>query len=155
MAITIKPVEHVGQYAFAALILLLSLLLWGSVASAGPKIDPAEAHQRALAGEITLIDVRAPKEWRETGTPEHALLITMHGKDGVGGFVAGVAAAMGGDKSKPVALICAAGGRSSRLQAALEKEGYTHVIDVAEGVEGGLFSKGWQARGLPLVVYEY
>ena len=153
MATTVKTVGEIGRYPLAALILLA--LAWTSEAWAGPKIDPAEAHRRVQAGEITLIDVRAPREWRDTGTPEHALLITMHGKEGVQGFVADVSAAIDGDKSRPIALICAAGGRSSRLQSALEENGFTHVIDVREGVSGGLFSRGWKGRGLPLISYEH
>ena len=141
------------SYATAAFVVILTA--WAISAWAGPEISPAEAHRRAQAGEITLIDVRSPKEWRDTGTPEHALLITMHGKKGVDGFVRGVEAAMDGDKSKPVALICAAGGRSSRLQSQLEKQGFTTVFDVGEGVEGGLFAKGWKDRGLPLVPYTH
>lgn len=141
-----------GALTLASLVLILIGL--GGDVLAGPKIDPAEAHRRAQAGDITLIDVRSPQEWRETGTPENALLITMHGKNGISGFVSNVEAATGGDRSRPVALICAAGGRSSNLQARLEKQGFKTVIDVSEGVEGGLFSKGWKGRGLPLVTYE-
>lgn len=154
IAKSFKTAGPLGRHSLAALVLLVCLSFWAPATTAGPQIDPTEAHRRAQAGEITLIDVRAPREWRETGTPEHALLITMHGENGVDGFVSAVKAAVDGDRSKPVALICAAGGRSSRLQSQLKKQGFSNVIDVSEGVVGGLLSKGWRGRSLPLIGYE-
>ena len=83
---------------------------------------PAEAHRRAESGG--------------TGTPENALFISMHGKDEINGFVRDVAAATAGDKSKPIELICSAGGRSAPLQSHLEKQGFKNVINMREGVKG-------------------
>ena len=60
----------------------------------------------------------------------------MHGKNEINGFVRDVAAAAGGDKSKPIELACSAGGRSAPLQSHLEKQGFKNVIDVREGVKG-------------------
>ncbi len=140
-----------------ALVLILAVFaapLWVPSALAGPLIDPAEAHRMTQAGEILLVDVRRPSEWRASGTPQGALLITMHGARGVDGFADAVEAALDGDKTKRVALICAAGGRSSYLQGQLEARGFKTVYDVGEGVVGGLFSEGWKARGLPMTAYK-
>lgn len=139
-----------------ALVVFLSVFavpLWVGSASAGPEIDPVEAHRMTQAEKVILVDVRSPKEWQDTGTPQGALLITMHGERGVDGFADAVEAALKGDKSKPVALICAAGGRSSYLQGQLEARGFKTVYDVGEGVVGGLLSKGWKKRGLPMNAY--
>lgn len=139
-----------------ALVLILAVPaapLWATAAIAGPQIDPVEAHKLSQAGEVLLVDVRSPKEWQDTGTPQGAQLITMHGKRGVDGFVEAVETALKGDKSKPVALICAAGGRSSYLQRQLEARGFKAVYDVEAGVVGGLMSKGWKKRGLPMNSY--
>jgi rhodanese-related sulfurtransferase len=57
---------------------------------------------------------------------------------------------LGGDKSKPVALICAQGVRSSRLSRTLRKGGYTNIIDVPEGMTGSYAGPGWIERGLPI-----
>lgn len=132
---------------------LFFALLIAPAALAGPQVDPARAHQLVQAKKVVLVDVRRPDEWRASGTPRGALLITMHGKRGVDGFVDALKAALDGDKTRPVALICAAGGRSSYLQGQLEARGFKTVYDVEEGVMGGLLSKGWKARGLPMNTY--
>ena len=64
--------------------------------------------------------------------------------------VSGEEAATGGDKTKPLALICRTGNRTSFLQAELKKRGYTSIINVAEGVVGGPFGPGWLKAGLPV-----
>jgi rhodanese-related sulfurtransferase len=58
------------------------------------------------------------------------------------------------DKNKPIAIICAAGGRSVRVCQALQSEGYNFVFDVAEGVNGGQYGIGWVQKNLPLVAYD-
>ncbi len=107
-----------------------------------------EAHRRASAGEIVLVDIRTPEEWRETGVPASAQAITMH--QDVAKFFAALGAATKGDRTKAVALICRTGNRSAALQAELIKAGYNNVIDVAEGVVGGRHGAGWLKAGLPI-----
>ena len=106
-----------------------------------------EAHAKAQAGEIVLVDIRTPEEWRETGVPASAHAITMHQDPRV--FVRQLMTAMGGDRHRPLALICRTGNRSSSMQAALAKAGFTRVLDVAEGVAGSSYGKGWFRAGLP------
>lgn len=141
------------RLAFILILAVFAAPLWATPAIAGPRIDPPEAHRMAQAEKVILVDVRSPKEWQDTGTPQGALLITMHGARGVDGFAEAVEAALDGDKTRPVALICAAGGRSSYLQGQLEARGFKTVYDVGEGVMGGLLSKGWKKRGLPMSAY--
>ena len=57
--------------------------------------------------------------------------------------------AVGGDKSKPVALICASGTRSNRAHRFLESQGFTNLYDVREGMMGRGDAPGWLKRGLP------
>ena len=111
-------------------------------------MTPIVAHQRAASGDIVLIDIRTPEEWRETGVPASAQAITMHQE--APKFLAALEAATKGDRSKPVALICRTGNRSATLQAELARVGYTNVIDVAEGVIGGRNGAGWLKAGLPV-----
>jgi len=49
-----------------------------------------------------------------------------------------------------VALICAAGVRSSVARVLLEAEGFEHVLDIGEGMLGSGNGPGWLARGLPV-----
>jgi rhodanese-related sulfurtransferase len=117
------------------------------VAFAGNAIDPPTALRLAGNDEITLIDIRTPREWEKTGVGESANPIDMRRED----FVAALDALVGNDRSKPVALICARGVRSARLSNALTQAGYTNIIDVPEGMLGSDAGPGWLKRGLPVV----
>jgi rhodanese-related sulfurtransferase len=48
------------------------------------------------------------------------------------------------DKSKPVLLYCAVGGRSEEAMTAMKKAGYTDVVDLANGFNG------WKRSNLPV-----
>lgn len=113
----------------------------------GDTLTPQQAHALAKSGEITLIDIRRPDEWKKTGLPEGGVGIDMRRDD----FVAALLAQLGGDSSRPVALICARGVRSDRTSARLQAAGFTRVIDVPEGMLGSRAGAGWLKRGLPVV----
>lgn len=130
--------------------LMLALAVTAPVA-AGDVIDSKAALAGVSAGEITLIDVRSPEEWRKTGLPKGAMAVTIHGPDGMAGFVANATRAVKGRKDKPVALICARGWRSWRAANALRKAGFTRIINVREGMLGNPFDgPGWLDRKLPV-----
>jgi rhodanese-related sulfurtransferase len=112
----------------------------------GPAIDPAQAAQGIAAGEITLVDIRRPDEWADTGSGAGALRIDMRDAD----FVAQLTAAVDGNRDAPIALICARGVRSARLANQLAASGFTNIINVPEGMLGSSSGPGWIARGLPL-----
>ena len=116
-------------------------------ASQTSRIGASEAYELSMRGDIILIDVRTPGEWKKTGIGASARAISMH----LPGFFDKINAAVRGDKSKAIALICARGNRSNRMQTALVERGYTNVIDVAEGMLGSRAGPGWIAKGLPLV----
>lgn len=117
----------------------------------GPVMTPTEAHKKAVAGEVLLVDIRHEAEWQATGIAPEAKPISMH--QNIADFVKQLTAAAGGDKAKPVALICAEGVRSTHLQRALKLYGFTDVINVAEGMAGGRFGPGWLKAGLPVTPY--
>lgn len=110
-------------------------------------ISVGEAHAKAVAGEVVLVDIRTPEEWRETGVPASAHAITMHQEARV--FLQQLLAAMGGDPSRPLAIICRTGNRTSGLLPQLIRAGFTNVVDVGEGVAGSRHGKGWFKSGLP------
>lgn len=135
--------------AFLAVAWKAPALAQGRTADAIPiTMSVEEAHRAAGEGKIVLIDIRRPGEWRETGLPASAYAITMH--QAPASFLAGVERATAGDRSKPVAVICAVGHRSAYMSKWLRSRGYTNVIDVGAGVIGGARGKGWLGARLPL-----
>lgn len=112
----------------------------------GGKLSVAEAHQRAIAGSVILIDIRRPREWQDTGVPAGAAPLDMRRED----FAPALSAIVGPDRDRPFALICARGVRSARLALALTEAGYTNVIDVPEGMLGSTAGPGWLSAGLPV-----
>ena len=137
----------VAALAVAGALLIYTLVLPGFAGPSGPQMTVRDAHAKAAAGEIVLVDIRTPEEWRETGVPATAHAITMHQDGRV--LVAKLKAATAGDTSRPLALICRTGNRSSHLQAELAKAGFTNVIDVGEGMAGSRHGPGWLKAGLP------
>jgi rhodanese-related sulfurtransferase len=128
-----------------ALILMAATLAAPAHASDGI-LTAAEAHRAAQAGEILLVDIRRPDEWRRTGIPEGALPLDMRRPD----FVVQLDQAVGGDRSRPVALICAAGVRTARVASALRRMGFSDLHDVSEGMTGSRAGPGWLRAGLPV-----
>ena len=112
----------------------------------GPLISAPEAFERAAAQEILLIDIRRPDEWRRTGIGQGAVPLDMRDRD----FDSRLAALADGDRSRPIALICARGGRTARLARRLANAGFDNIIDVSEGMLGSSAGPGWVARGLPV-----
>ncbi len=113
---------------------------------AGGQLNVADAHAQALSGDILLVDIRTPREWRATGVGEGAYPLDMRRDD----FEQALAHLTGGDRSAPVALICARGVRSARLSNRLTEAGFTNVLDVPEGMLGSAAGPGWVRAGLPV-----
>ncbi|MCG8434012.1 MAG: rhodanese-like domain-containing protein [Gammaproteobacteria bacterium] len=114
------------------------------------KISIQQAHKLALEGKLVLVDIRTPGEWRETGIGASAKPISMHKPK----FLQKLTAAIGNDKSKSIALICATGSRSRWLQSQLAAYGYSNILDASEGMLGNRLGPGWIARGLPVKPYK-
>lgn len=149
-------VPRLGDGATFKALVLTILVAVGMIATpaaaqdtAGEVIAADQAMQLAAAGEIVVVDVRSPQEWQQTGVPAGARLVTIHQPDGLIGFIAAMGDALGEDRSRPVALICARGNRSSVASSALAQAGYTQVYNIREGMLGSPDGPGWLARGLP------
>ncbi|MFM2422444.1 MAG: hypothetical protein RL291_974, partial [Pseudomonadota bacterium] len=117
-------------------------------ASLPAQMPAVTAHAKALAGELVLIDIRTPEEWRETGVPASGHAIAMNQRRAT--FLSAIDGVTGGDKRRPIALICATGGRSAALKTELTRAGYMSVIDVSEGMLGSRGQPGWIKAGLPV-----
>ena len=121
----------------------------GAQAGEDGTLSTPDAHAAAVSGAVTLVDIRRPDEWALTGVGEGAVPINMLDRD----FIEQVSAQVGGDHSKPVALICARGVRSRKMSVRLQQAGFTNIIDVPEGMLGSGAGAGWIKRGLPVVAY--
>ena len=121
----------------------------GAQAGEDGTLSTPDAHAAAVSGAVTLVDIRRPDEWALTGVGEGAVPINMLDRY----FIEQVSAQVGGDHSKPVALICARGVRSRKMSVRLQQAGFTNIIDVPEGMLGSGAGAGWIKRGLPVVAY--
>jgi len=117
--------------------------------TAGEVIAADQAMRLAASGKIVVVDVRSSQEWQQTGVPAGARLVTIHQPDGLIGFIDAMGDALGENRSRPIALICAQGNRSSVASSALAQAGYTQVYNIREGMFGSPDGPGWLARGLP------
>lgn len=130
-------------------LLALSLTLLAS-AVAAQEMSAPEALDAARAGKLTLIDIRTPGEWRQTGVAVGATRINMIHPQGAAGFLNEVLAKVGGDKAAPIALICRTGNRTTQVHRFLKAQGFTQVYNVREGMAGSDAGPGWLARRLPI-----
>jgi rhodanese-related sulfurtransferase len=136
--------------------LIPSALLWSLVGAApasaqAPTIDAPTGQALPAAGGV-LVDIRSPRELAGTGRPAGAVLVPLQDDDRTfrGSFVAEVAAAVGPDRGRPVALIDADGRRAAFAAKLLASQGYTGVLVVGEGMLGSNLGPGWLARDLPV-----
>lgn len=134
--------------ATAAAFLLLSINACSQ--DSGPTLAAPDAFAQTQAGQLTLIDIRRPDEWKQTGVAKGALQINMAHPQGDAGFVAQVTAETGGDKNAPIGLICRTGNRTTQMQRVLTEAGFTRVYNIKEGMAGSGAGPGWVARGLPV-----
>ena len=111
------------------------------------ELSVEDAHDLAVEGAITLVDIRRPDEWSSTGVGVGAKALDMRRSD----FVAQLDGLVGGDRSLPIAVMCARGVRSKWLSRQLQDAGFTKIIDVPEGMLGSRAGPGWLRTGLPVV----
>jgi len=111
------------------------------------KMDAPTAYSATRNDDLILLDIRSPGEWAETGIAEGAWPVTMHDPD----FSTNLQQILAAYPDRPVALICATGGRSDYVAGVLAENNIPGVIDIAEGMFGNGDAQGWIARGLPIV----
>jgi len=132
------------------LIIAATLLASVGFALADPDMAAPDAAAAVAAGKITLIDIRTPPEWKETGVAKGARLLNMQHPQGAPGFTSALLEKVNGDKSAPIALICRTGNRTTQVQRYLQSAGFTQVYNVKEGMAGSTAGPGWIKRGLPV-----
>ncbi len=139
-----------GRIGIAAGLALAVLVLFLALGRAGDGTLAADSAWALMSRDsLLVIDVRTGSEWRSTGLPDKAVGISLS-RGGVTSFVDAVLEAVDGDRSRPVAMICASGVRSARAADILQRHGFVEVYDIAEGMMGNGHRPGWIERGLPL-----
>ncbi len=136
------------------LIVMLSLLFLTistdtAQADSNGLMSPMDAATLSADGKLQIIDVRTPPEWAWTGIARGAATANWW-QPGDAGFLNDVLQAVNGDRSRPIALICARGVRSSKARKFLLARGFKDVRDIGEGMLGSRTGPGWLARKLPL-----
>lgn len=102
-------------------------------------IDVKQLADKQANGNIDLIDVRMPTEYREVHA-SGAVNVPLDSLD-----PKAVAASVGGDSGKPIHVICKSGNRSSKAVQKFLDAGVTNVVNV----DGG--TGAWIDAGLPVV----
>ena len=97
---------------------------------------PNEVLANELMDKALILDVRTPEE-TQLGIIEGATIINFDDDD----FEAKIQLM---EKSKPIVVYCASGGRSSQAASILSEQGFMEVYNL----EGGLY--GWQNEGWPV-----
>jgi rhodanese-related sulfurtransferase len=125
-------------------------ILVTSASFAADKMSVKDAWAKMQNGSLVLVDVRTKSEWRSSGIAPGAITLTM----GAENYYEKLEAIAAANPGKTIGLICAAGGRSTRTASELEKRGLSQVVDVKEGMGGGLWNGGWIGADLPVVPYK-
>jgi rhodanese-related sulfurtransferase len=124
-------------------------------------LTPVEAHAFLQSRPDALfVDVRMEIEYLYVGHPPGVVHVSWYEYPQMQadpeGFVAQVAREAGGDRNRPVVLLCRSGKRTIDAGQALEAAGFTDVVNVLHGFEGELdehFQRGrlngWRHDGLP------
>ena len=119
---------------------VFAVLLLGACSAPPPYTNVDNSGlQQLLESSVTLIDIRRPEEWRETGVVEGSQGMTFVDASGrlVPGFLETFSTMVSPDQ--PVVLICRTGNRTDVLGRHLvEKMGYSQVNNVRDGIIGCL-----------------
>ncbi len=125
---------------------MLALTACGKTASAGYTNISNETLQQLLDQGVTIVDIRRPEEWRQTGVVKGSHKITMFDHRGriLPDFQAKFEAVT--DPDEPVILICRTGNRTAVAGRLLSEQlGYKHIYNVERGITD------WIRNGHPVV----
>ena len=105
--------------------------------------------QKLIDAKIPIVDIRTVPEWRESGLLTNAVPITFFDEKGnydINAFLTELNKKV--DTTKPFALICHTGSRTSMLAPFLSEKLKYSVINLKGGMD-------YATRGLHLQVYKY
>lgn len=121
---------------------LLSLSLFADVKN-------AYITQKIVDSKLPIVDVRTPPEWRETGLLKGAIPImffNQQGKYNINAFLKELNEKV--DTTKPFAIICHSGSRTSMIAPWLSQELGYKVVNLKGGME-------YATKGVKLKTYPY
>ena len=127
------------------IIILLTLL----TVSLFAELKNSYMTQEILDSTLPIVDIRTPPEWRETGLLKGAIPImffNQQGKYDINGFLKELNAKV--DTTKPFAIICHTGSRTSMIAPWMSKELNYKVINLQGGME-------YATKGLKMKTYPY
>jgi rhodanese-related sulfurtransferase len=129
-------------------ILTIALCLPVQVMADVTEVDNASLQSLHAQG-VTIIDVRRPDEWTQTGIVEGSHGITFFdakGRYDINAWLTELSELVKPDE--PFVLICARGVRSSKIAELLDKrQGYSAVHNVSNGI------LDWLKQGKPVVAW--
>lgn len=130
--------KFILDHIFLIGIALLSgaALLWPALGARGKRISPLQATQLINRGKTTVLDVRAAAEFG-AGHVLGAKNIPL-------AELAGRIGELDKLKDRTIVVVCQKGVRSAEAAQALQKAGFTDVVNLDGGVAA------WQTQGLPL-----
>lgn len=117
--------------------LALLLIAITGIARASERVSPDVAARMLDEGKTFVLDVRTPEEY-DRGHLAGSILIPI---DRLNSRLKELPA----DKSRPVLVYCAVGGRSAKAARFLYKKGFKNVYDLEGGIEA------WTSAGKPVV----
>lgn len=131
---------------FTLIVYLLVFFSFGACAQNDEFTNVSnEELEKLLDQGVTLVDIRRPEEWRQTGIVKGSHTITLFDGSGrvVEDFVSKFSAIA--SPEKPVALICRTGNRTRAASTMLIKQlGYKEVYNVTKGITD------WIRNGKPV-----
>lgn len=122
-------------------------------------VPPLDVWALVQAGQALLVDVRSAEERHFVGQVPGSLHVAWATGTALTRnprFVKELENKVGGNKHRPVLLLCRSGKRSALAAEAATKAGFTQIFNILEGFEGdhdsahqrGHFN-GWRFHGLP------
>jgi rhodanese-related sulfurtransferase len=126
--------------------IILTLLLF--VVSLFAEVKSTYITQQFLDSKIPIVDVRTPGEWKATGVLKGAIPIMFfdqNGKAHVNSFLTTLNKKV--DTSKPFAIICHTGNRTSMIAPWLSDKLHYNVVNLLGGMEYAV--KGAKLKTLP------
>ena len=125
---------------------------FSSLPVAAGELDAGTAYSLSVNHDLIIIDIRRGSEWRKTGMPatSHGISLQNFLKKVRRDFTKDIMDLVDGDLQRPIALICATGGRSAYASGMLREAGFSQVYNIEEGMLGNGALPGWMARNLPI-----
>lgn len=100
------------------------------------KIENKPLTKSLLTQNVSIIDIRTPQEWHETGVIPNSHLITFYNEDqsfDEKAFIKSIASLA--KKDDMLVILCRSGNRSLKVSHFLASQGYTHVINLSGGIK--------------------